>query len=201
MKYCEKCGGKLDKFEHSCSSCGYKIPINPPSTSTFLSKSYKYLVVIFILVISTLLYNGFYEYEITSSKSQVVIDQEMISKMIATKLKSIKQPITKVKQSSVLSYYPCVWSNGYLSVNLISERAISGNIEVQGIVNQVITNNYPSMEIFIDIYKGNHKIGTAFTNIDSLPSGMYWKFTAIGTHLNATNSSDYTYEVDTISYY
>jgi len=87
MKYCEKCGGKLDKFEHSCSSCGYKIPINPPSTYTFLSKSYKYLAIIFILVISALLFNGFYEYEITSSKSPVVIDQEIISKMIATKLK------------------------------------------------------------------------------------------------------------------
>lgn len=139
MKYCEKCGGKLDKFEHSCSSCGYKIPIDHPSTSTFLSKSYKYLVIIFILVISALLYNGFYAITITSSKSPVVIDQEMISKMIATKLKSIKQPITKVKQSSVLSNDPCAWSNGYLSVNLISERAVSGNIEVQGNVNQINT--------------------------------------------------------------
>lgn len=192
MKYCEKCGGKLHKFEHFCSSCGYEIPINPASTSTLGSKSYKFLVTIFILVIITLLFRGFYK-EASSDANQ-----EVISAMLSTELKSIKQPITKVKASPVSPYFPCEWSNGYLGVTLVSERAISGNIEVQGTVNQIIVNNYPSMEIFIDIYKGNHKIGTAFTNIDSLPYGMSWKFTAIGTHLNATDSSDYTYEVDSI---
>lgn len=199
MKYCKKCGGKLHKSEHLCSYCGYKVPINTPIIYNFWSKSYKFLGVIFILVIISLLFNGFFN--VTSSDSLLTTNQETVSEMLATKLKSIKQPITKVKSSSVLPYYPCAWSNGYLSVTLVSERTISGNIEVQGTVNQIIANNYPSMEIFIDIYKGNSKIGTAFTNIDSLPCGMYWKFTAIGTHLNATNSSDYTYKVDTISYY
>lgn len=178
MKYCEKGGSKLHKF---------------------FRKSYTFWVSIFILAIILLIFKG--SYKVISYEAPVDTNQQVISETLVTKLKSIKQPITKVKQSAISSYYPCAWSNGYLSVTLDSERAISGNIEIQGTVNQIIANNYPSMEIFIDIYKGNQKIGTAFTNIDSLNSGMSWRFTAIGTHLNAIDSSDYTYEVDTISYY
>jgi hypothetical protein len=193
-KVCKKCNMIYADHANVCYKCGGRLgskrnpmPQDQEVMGTSKKKGHPILCIVAVFLIWGIVSN-------LGNSSQSSSNTTNQSSQTNVQSTSQEESDLQKKRQEYLSQFD--WYNNDFGVKLDSAKSEYGIAKISGRAISINGKDYSYVQVEIGIYNENgSKIGSAYSTISNLKSGVTWQFEALGT----VSSNKWKYKVEEVS--